>query len=85
MWQWSDQLKLINVLTRLGGTAYDFYRSCTADERASYHILAKLLSKRLSTDSVGRVTCSTIRSRVRETQLTLLLKSSGHSHQPDGK
>ena len=48
MWQWSDQLKLINVLTRLGGTAYAFYRSCTGDERASYHILAKLLSKRFT-------------------------------------
>ena len=32
MCRWSDQLKLINVATRLRGAAYAFFRSCTANE-----------------------------------------------------
>ena len=37
--RWNDQAKLVNLVTRLRGQAYNFYRSCTQDQRASYSTL----------------------------------------------
>ena len=36
MCKWDDQAKLVNVATRLRGTASRFYRSCTPQQRSSY-------------------------------------------------
>lgn len=33
---WSDQVKLVNLVTRLRGSAYSFYRSCLPEQRSSY-------------------------------------------------
>ena len=48
MCQWSKQVKLVNIATRLNGEDYDFYRSCTSTQRASYPLLVEQLSKRFS-------------------------------------
>ena len=39
MCQWSEQVKLVTIATRLKGEAYAFYRSCTSTQRASYPLL----------------------------------------------
>ena len=44
--RWGDQAKLVNLTTRLKGSAYSFYRACTPEQRASYPLLVKELSKR---------------------------------------
>lgn len=45
---WDDQAKLVNLVTRLRGQAYAFYRSCTAQQRASYQALVVELTKRFT-------------------------------------
>ena len=48
MCQWSEQVKLVNILTRLKGEAYAIYRSCVSTQRASYPLLVEQLSKQLT-------------------------------------
>ena len=40
---WHDQAKLVNVTTRLCGSASQFYRSCTSQQRSSYKELTDVL------------------------------------------
>ncbi len=43
---WSDQAKLVNLITRLRGPA--FYRSCTPQQRSSFPALTEVLTKRFT-------------------------------------
>ena len=36
---WDEHAKLVNLTTRLRGTAYSFYRSCTAEQQSNYKLL----------------------------------------------
>lgn len=46
--RWDDHCKLVNLTTRLRGTAYQFFQSCTPDQRSSYHLLVPELKKRFT-------------------------------------
>ena len=43
---WTDQSKLVNLVTHLRGQAYSYYRSCTSEQRSSYSLLVKTLEDR---------------------------------------
>ena len=45
---WTNQMKLVNLITRLRGSAYSFFRSCSAQQRSSYELLTKALTKRFT-------------------------------------
>ena len=45
---WDEHAKLVNLTTRLRGTAYSFYRSCASEQRSNYKLLVEQLSKQLS-------------------------------------
>ena len=45
---WSEQVKLVNLITRLRGSAYSFYRSCTPEQRTNYESLKQALVKRFT-------------------------------------
>ena len=44
--RWDERTKLVNLVTRLKGQAFAFYRSCTLPQRASYDVLVKELERR---------------------------------------
>ena len=46
--KWDNQAKLVNVATRLRGTASRFYRSCTPLQRSSYKELVAALHSRFT-------------------------------------
>ena len=43
---WEGRTKLANLVTRLQGQAYSFYRTCSAQQRTSYDALKDALSRR---------------------------------------
>ena len=43
---WGDQAKLVNLTTRLKGSAYAFLRSCTPQQRGNYSAIVQDLKKR---------------------------------------
>ena len=45
---WDDQTKLMNLVTRLRGQAYAFFRSCTPQQCMNYHSLTTELGKRFT-------------------------------------
>ena len=45
---WSSQAKLVNLITRLHGRAYSFFRSCTMEQRTNYCLLVAELRKRFT-------------------------------------
>ena len=45
---WSSQAKLVNLITRLHGQAYSFFRSCTMEQRTNYCLLVAELRKRFT-------------------------------------
>ena len=45
---WSSQAKLVNLITRLQGQAYSFFRSCTMEQRTDYSLLVTELKKRFT-------------------------------------
>ena len=45
---WSLQAKLVNLITRLRGQAYAFFRSCTMEQRTNYSLLVAELQKRFT-------------------------------------
>ena len=47
-YHWSDQTKLVNITTRLRGSASRFYRSCPPQQRATYSALASALKQRFT-------------------------------------
>ena len=46
--KWDGHCKLVNLTTRLKGTAYSFYRSCSTEQRSSYPLLVAELKKRFT-------------------------------------
>ena len=61
--QWSDQAKLVNLVTRIRGQAYSFYRSCTPDQRASYGTLVAALKERFTPVQIQSVQSSKFHER----------------------
>ena len=45
---WDEHAKLVNLTTRLRGTAYSFYRSCASEQRSNYKLLVEQLRKRFT-------------------------------------
>ena len=45
---WNEQAKLVNLVTRLRGPAYSFYRSCAPQQRSSFQVLRAALAKRFT-------------------------------------
>ena len=48
MYGWSEQAKLVNLITRLQGAAYSLYRSWTPQQRSSFQSLMAALTKRFT-------------------------------------
>ena len=61
--RWNDQAKLVNLVTRLRGQAYNFYRSCTQDQRASYSTLVAALKERFTPVQIQSVQSSQFHER----------------------
>ena len=45
---WNGHAKLVNLTTRLRGSAYSFYRSCTTEQRNDYGLLIQQLTTRFT-------------------------------------
>ena len=43
--RWDNSTKLVNLVTRLKGEAYSFYKSCTPQQRGSYSAMVSALTK----------------------------------------
>ena len=61
--KWDDQAKLMNVATRLRGTASRFYRSCTPQQRSSYKELVAALCNRFTPVYIQSVQSSIFHER----------------------
>ena len=48
LYKWSDAAKLVNLITRLRGPAYSFYRACLPEQKESYTALKQELTKRFT-------------------------------------
>ena len=45
---WYEHAKLVNLTTRLRGSAYSFYRSCSVEQRSSYRLLVEQSARRFT-------------------------------------
>ena len=61
--KWDDQAKLVDIATRLRGTASRFYRSCTPHQRSSYKELVAALRKRFTPIHIQSVQSSIFHER----------------------
>ena len=61
--RWDGPTKLVNLVTRLSGQAYAFYKSCTPQERGSYEALAAALTKRFTPVRIQAVQSSLFHDR----------------------
>ena len=61
--RWDNQAKLVNVATRLRGSASRFYRSCTPQQRSNYHALTEALRKRFTPVQIQSVQSSRFHER----------------------
>ena len=64
---WDDQAKLVNVATRLRGTASRFYRSCTPRQRSAYKELVAALRSRFTPVHIQSVQSSIFHERKQRT------------------
>ena len=48
LYKWSEAAKLVNLITRLCGPAYSFYRACLPEQKESYTVLKQELTKRFT-------------------------------------
>ena len=46
--RWDSKAKLVNMVTRLRGEAYAFYKSCSLQQRGSYEAMTSALTKRFT-------------------------------------
>ena len=60
---WTDQSKLVNLVTRLRGQAYSYYRSCTTEQRSSYPLLIRALEERFTPVRIQAVQSSKFHER----------------------
>ena len=65
---WDEHAKLVNLITRLRGQAYAFYRSCTLQQRASYPTLMEELVKRFTPVRLKAVQSSQFHERKQKPQ-----------------
>ena len=63
---WNDQTKLVNIATRLRGSASHFYRSCPPQQRANYSALASALKQRFTPVRLQAVQSSRFHERRQE-------------------
>lgn len=61
--QWTDPVKLMNLVTRLKGQALSFYRSCDDGQRFDYFKLVQLLKKRFTPVHIQAVQSSLFHDR----------------------
>ena len=64
---WSLQAKLVNLVTRLRGQAYAFFRSCTIQQKTSYVLLVAELQKRFTPVQLQTVQSSLFHDRKQKT------------------
>ena len=60
---WTDQSKLVNLVTPLRGQAYSYYRSCTSEQRSCYPLLVKALEDRFTPVRIQAVQSSRFHER----------------------
>ena len=77
--EWTEPVKLVNLVTSLKGQALAFYRSCDESQRNSYTQLIELLKKRFTPVHIQAVQSSlfTIGSRKQGRQSTRMLRNYG--------
>ena len=56
--KWDNQTKLVNLVTRLRGEAYVFFKSCSAQERSCYEGMSAALVKRFTPVQIQAVQSS---------------------------
>lgn len=61
--QWSDSTRLVNLVTRLKGQAFAFYRSCDQQKRSRYSTLVEELKRRFMPVHVQAVQSSLFHDR----------------------
>ena len=61
--QWDARAKLLNLVTRLKGAAYSFYKSCSVQHRSDYGELVKELTRRFTPVRIQAVQCSLFHER----------------------
>lgn len=61
--RWDDQTKLVNVATRLWGSASRYYRSCTPQQWSSYSLLTSAVRNRFTPVSIQSVQSSLFHER----------------------
>ena len=61
--KWDNQTKLVNLVTRLRGEAYAFFKSCSAQERSSYEGMSAALVKRFTPVRIQAVQSSLFHER----------------------
>ena len=64
---WSAQAKLVNLVTRLRGQAYAFFRSCSTQNKTSYALLVAELHKRFTPVHLLAVQSSLFHDRKQKT------------------
>ena len=69
--RWDSKTRLVNLITRLRGQAYAFYRSCTASQRGNYLALMKELEKRFTPVTIQAVQTSLFHERKQGPQETM--------------
>ena len=60
---WDEPTRLVNLVTRLKGQAFSFYRSCNTTQRASYSALVEKLKKWFTPVYIQRVQSSLFQER----------------------
>lgn len=65
---WDVRAKLFNLVTRLKGPAYGFYKSCSAQQRADYEVLVTELKKRFTPVRIQSVQSSLFYEKKQESK-----------------
>ena len=68
---WDDPTKLVNLTTRLRGSAYSFYRSCAPEQRSSYGRLTEQLTTRFTPVQIQAVQSQLFHSRHQKARETV--------------
>ena len=63
---WGEHGRLVNLTTRLSGTAYTFYRSCSPEQQSSYPLLVAALKKRFTPVQLTAIHTQTFHDRVQK-------------------
>ena len=69
--QWNNRARLVNLVTRLKGSAYAFYRTCSPDQRSDYEKLTLELEKRFMPVRIPVVDTSMFHERKQQDKETV--------------